>query len=141
MTPPDLSESRILIVDDEPANVLLLETLMRREGLTQLHGVTDPAQVIDRVVALQPDLILLDLMMPGTDGYELLDALRRLTPPDRFQPVIVLTADRTPTARHRALALGAQDFLTKPLDLIEVMLRVTNVLETGALYRRLQSGT
>ena len=139
MTDPDLSDSCVLIVDDEPSNVLLLETLLRREGLGRVVGVTDPAEALERFVTVGPDLGLLDLMMPGIDGYELLDAIRRQTAADRFQPVIVLTADRTPAARHRALALGANDFLTKPLDLVEVMLRVTNLLETVTLYRRLEA--
>ncbi len=130
---PSLLDRRILIIDDEPSNVLLLESLFIREGFTHLTSVTDPLQAVDAFVACDPHIVLLDLMMPGIDGYALLEALRRLTT-SKYRPVLVLTADKTAAARHRALALGAKDFVTKPLDLVEVVLRVTNLLETGLLY-------
>lgn len=130
-------DCRIMIIDDEPSNVLLLESVLRREGYENLVRVTDPLTALRIFVEAKPDLVLLDLMMPGIDGYELLEAIRRQTPDDAFIPVLVLTADKTQVARHRALALGAKDFVTKPLDLVEVMLRITNLLETVTLHRRL----
>lgn len=130
---PSLLDRRILIIDDEPSNVLLLESLLTREGFANLTSVTDPLQAVDTFIACDPHIVLLDLMMPGIDGYALLEALRRLTI-GKFRPILVLTADKTAAARHRALALGAKDFVTKPLDLVEVVLRVTNLLETSLLY-------
>jgi CheY-like chemotaxis protein len=81
---------------------------------------------------------LLDLMMPELDGYAVLEMLSRHIPKDEYLPVLVLTADATIAARRKALALGAKDFLTKPFDTIEAMLRVWNLLETRMLYRHLK---
>ncbi|MCC4602766.1 response regulator [Xanthomonas campestris] len=139
MTRDDILGSRILIVDDEPANVRLLEDLLQREGFQQVIATTDPQRVMGLVSAFAPDLILLDLKMPELDGYALLEQLARLSDPEHFLPVIVLTADPSRSARHRALGLGAKDFLTKPLDTFEVALRVWNVAETTVLFKRLRA--
>ncbi|MCS3811166.1 response regulator [Xanthomonas sp. 4461] len=139
MTRDEILGSRILIVDDEPANVRLLEDLLQREGFQQVIATTDPLRVMGLVSAFAPDLILLDLKMPELDGYALLEQLARLSDPGHFLPVIVLTADPSRSARHRALGLGAKDFLTKPLDTFEVALRVWNVAETTVLFKRLRA--
>ncbi|APO96611.1 response regulator [Xanthomonas vesicatoria] len=139
MTRDEILGSRILIVDDEPANVRLLEDLLQREGFQQVIATTDPLRVMGLVSAFAPDLILLDLKMPELDGYALLEQLARLSDPEHFLPVIVLTADPSRSARHRALGLGAKDFLTKPLDTFEVALRVWNVAETTVLFKRLRA--
>ena len=139
MTRDDILASRILIVDDEPANVRLLEDLLQREGFQQVVATTDPQRVMGLVSAFAPDLILLDLKLPELDGYALLEQLARLSDPGQFLPVIVLTADPSRSARHRALGLGAKDFLTKPLDTFEVALRVWNVAETTVLFKRLRA--
>ncbi|KLD70477.1 response regulator [Xanthomonas pisi] len=139
MTRDEILGSRILIVDDEPANVRLLEDLLQREGFQQVIATTDPQRVMGLVSAFAPDLILLDLKMPELDGYALLEQLARLSDPGHFLPVIVLTADPSRSARHRALGLGAKDFLTKPLDTFEVALRVWNVAETTVLFKRLRA--
>ena len=131
--------SRILVVDDQAANLRLLENLLAREGFTNVISTTEPEQVFDLYTAFDPDLILLDLMMPGLSGYAVLERLERQRQPDEFRPVLVLTADATSQAKRRALALGAKDFLTKPFDTIEAMLRVWNLLETRLLYKRLKS--
>jgi len=138
MTDADLLASRILIVDDQPANLRLLEDLLGREGFTQLVSTTESEQVMDLVAAFDPDLVLLDLMMPGLSGYTVLEQLARQRAPDEFRPVLVLTADATTEAKRRALSLGAKDFLTKPFDAVEAMLRVWNLLETRFLYQRLR---
>ena len=138
MTDADLLASRILIVDDQPANLRLLEDLLGREGFTQLVSTTESEQVMDLVAAFDPDLVLLDLMMPGLSGYTVLEQLARQRAPDEFRPVLVLTADATTEAKRRALSLGAKDFLTKPFDTVEAMLRVWNLLETRFLYQRLR---
>jgi EAL domain-containing protein (putative c-di-GMP-specific phosphodiesterase class I) len=99
----------------------------------------DPWEVIDLYTSLRPDLVLLDLHMPGKDGVAVMQAIRAATPDDDFVPVIVLTADATSEARQRALAAGANDFLTKPVDRIEVVLRARNLLHTRTLHGRLRS--
>ena len=88
--------------------------------------------------SFDPDLILLDLMMPQLSGYEVMDQLKPLIPPDSYFPVLVLTADVSPSAKQRALARGARDFITKPFDFLEVFLRIRNLLETRYLYQQLE---
>lgn len=142
MTPTnddELLRSRILIVDDQSANLRLLEDLLEREGFTQVLSTTDPESVLDLQQSFDPDLIVLDLMMPGLSGYAVLERLERRRPADEFRPVLVLTADATHQAKRRALSLGAKDFLTKPFDTVEAMLRVWNLLETRLLYKRLRA--
>jgi len=141
VTDSDLLSRRILAVDDEEANVLLLASLLEREGYTDVQCVTDPTKALDAYVAMEPHLVLLDLMMPGVDGYQLLEAFRRQAKPGEFRPVVVLPADTTVHARRRALSLGAKDFVTKPFDVVEVALRIANLLETQVLYERLRDGT
>lgn len=92
-----------------------------------------------RHLTLRSDLIILDLMMPGIDGYALLDALHRLAPADELMPILVLTADITVEAKRRALSLGARDVMTKPFDLFELALRVANLLEMRFLVERLRA--
>lgn len=133
-----IETARILIVDDQESNLRLLEELLEREGFDNVLSSTDPTQALELVRAFEPDLVLLDLMMPGLSGYAVLEQIEKQRSPDSFLPVLVLTADATQQARHRALALGAKDFLTKPFDNVEAMLRVWNLLETRFLYRRLQ---
>jgi EAL domain-containing protein (putative c-di-GMP-specific phosphodiesterase class I)/AmiR/NasT family two-component response regulator len=131
------SDARVLVIDDESANVALLLQLLRRAGLNNLHVVRDSRSAMARIEELDPDLVLLDLHMPGVDGYALLSELRDHTG-GSYLPVLVLTADTTRQAINRALDLGAQDFLTKPFDIDEVTLRVRNLLETKALHTTLR---
>lgn len=127
----------VLVVDDNEANVRLLHTVLTRCGLTRVELVTDSRRALARYDELQPDLVLLDLHMPGLDGYALLPELAARAG-GSYLPVIVLTADTTRDAVHRALRLGARDFLTKPIDTLELTLRVRSVLETRELYARLR---
>jgi EAL domain-containing protein (putative c-di-GMP-specific phosphodiesterase class I)/DNA-binding NarL/FixJ family response regulator len=131
-----LGTARVLVVDDRDANVRLLQAMLSGAGVPHIEGITDPSLAVARVLDLLPDVLLLDLHMPVMDGVAVLAALREALPPDVFLPVVVLTADATPGARERALAAGAKDFLTKPIDRLEVLLRVSNLLETRALYQR-----
>lgn len=133
-----LRASKILIIDDAEANLRLLETLLTQEGFEQVISTTDPTKAIDLVQAFAPDLILLDLMMPVLDGFAILDQLSHLLGPQDYLPVLVLTADATIATKRKALALGAKDFLTKPFDAMEAMLRVWNLLETRWLFRTLK---
>lgn len=133
-----LRASKILIVDDAEANLRLLEELLTKEGFEQVISTTDPTKTMDLVNAFQPDLILLDLMMPVLDGFAVLDQLSHHVGQEEYLPVLVLTADATIGARRRALALGAKDFLTKPFDPMEAMLRVWILLETRWLFTQLK---
>jgi len=125
---------RILVVDDEPANVRLLTALLRSWGLTEIESTTDPTEAPELFRSFRPDLLLLDLMMPRLDGFAILGIIGPENRGPVRVPVLVLTADVTPEAKRRALDEGASDFVTKPFDVDEVRLRVRNLLET----RRLQ---
>jgi PleD family two-component response regulator len=134
----EIISRRILAIDDEEPNVLLLRSLLEREGYTDIHCLTNPTSALAAYIDLEPDLVLLDLMMPEVDGFQLLEAFGRHDQAEEFRPVLVLTADTTLQARRRALALGAKDFVAKPFDVIEVALRISNLLETRILYERLR---
>jgi putative two-component system response regulator len=135
MTPDQ--RSKILIVDDELANVRLLERLLHDRGYSETTSTTDPLEAEQLFEEIDPDVVLLDLHMPGLDGYTLLEKFHSLVGPMTYLPILILTADVTPAARERALSLGAKDFLTKPFDRTEVLLRVNNILETRALQKAL----
>ena len=130
--------SRILVVDDEPANVLLLQRMLEDDGYQAITTTTDSRRVLDLYRSLRPDLIVLDLMMPHLDGIAVLEQLSGEIPADTYVPVLVLTADATLEARRRALAAGAHDFLTKPFERFEVLLRIKNLLHTRRLYVALE---
>lgn len=139
MNETELLNAKILVIDDAEANLRLLEDLLAREGFHQIISTADSTRALDLFKAFEPDLVLLDLMMPELDGYAVLEMLSRHIPKDEYLPVLVLTADATIAAKRKALALGAKDFLTKPFDTIEAMLRIWNLLETRVLYRHLKS--
>lgn len=124
---------RILIVDDSQDNVDILEAFLVDEA-SSIKGVTQSSQVERVFEEFEPDIMLLDLHMPPPDGLEILRNLRGVRESLGFLPVIVLTGDTGRTARNSALLLGADDFLTKPLDRQEVVLRVRNLLRTRRLY-------
>jgi len=132
------AKMKILIVDDEPANVALLEDMLGEQGYTHLKSTTDSRLVLELCHEFDPDLILLDLFMPHLDGFAVLESLRA----DRseiYLPIIVLTADVNEDSKRRALHCGATDFLNKPLDHIEVLLRIRNLLETRRIYQLLDN--
>ena len=130
-----LYSARILIVDDEPANVRLLERVLESAGYTDVVSTGDSRQVQDLIGEQRPALILLDLAMPHFDGFAVLEQIKAMLEPGELLPTLVLTADASLEARHRALAAGAFDFVLKPLDQLEVLLRVRNLLAVGQLYR------
>jgi EAL domain-containing protein (putative c-di-GMP-specific phosphodiesterase class I) len=129
--------STVLVVDDHEPNLVLVEKILSKAGVSNVHSTGDPTDVIRLYRAVRPDLVILDLHMPGMDGVEVMQAMRDATPVGEFVPVIVLTADATTTARDRVLSAGANDFLTKPVDRTEVVLRVRNLLHSRALHARL----
>lgn len=133
-----VANAAILVVDDEEANVDLIEQILARAGYTAVTGVTDPRRVLPLFLDRRPDLILLDLHMPHLDGFAVLEQIRPHVAADTYLPILVLTADITPEAKQRALASGARDFVTKPFDRIELLLRISNLLETRVLYLNLQ---
>ena len=124
---------RVLIVDDDPDDVAMLEKFLS-EDADAIRTVTDSRLVEKAFNEFEPDIMLLDLHMPDPDGLELLRRLRSLRESLGFVPVVVLTGDTGKVARNSALVLGADDFLTKPLDRHEVVLRVRNLLRTRRLY-------
>jgi len=131
--------SRVLIIDDEPANVLLLESMLAEQPELEIKSITDSRLAEREFMEFEPDIVLLDLHMPKPDGIEILTRLRSARESLGFLPVVVLTADSTRLARNSALLLGADDFLLKPLDREEVLLRVRNLLHTRKLYAELAS--
>jgi putative two-component system response regulator len=125
---PILQRMKLLIVDDEPVNVALLEDILRDSGYTRIHSLTDPRKALATFAEFEPDLVLLDLMMPYVDGFTILETLRSGNAIAGFLPVLILTADMSQETKRRALQCGATDFLLKPFDRIEVLLRIHNLL-------------
>ena len=134
-----IRRARILIVDDEASNVELLRRILEPAGYEHVHDTRDPRTVVHLLEELDPDLLLLDLLMPGMDGHEVLAAVKDATPDDTYLPVLVLTSDNTRDAKRRALSAGARDYLTKPLSPSEVRARVRNLLETRMLHQELRA--
>ncbi len=134
----ELSTRRILIVDDEPLNLRVLDRMLRASGYTELRTTSDAREALPIFREFGPDLVLLDLHMPHLDGFAILELLEEEVPREEYLPVLVLTGDSASEIRERALTAGAQDFLTKPFDLTEVLLRIRNLLETRLLHLRLQ---
>jgi len=133
-----LTTARILIVDDQPSNVMLLEGILQEEDFTSYRSISDSREVLSAFIDFLPDLILLDLQMPYLDGFAVIKQLRACIASGDFLPILVLTADITSDTKRRALSEGAMDFLTKPFDAMEVVLRIKNLLQTRALHLQLQ---
>ena len=133
-----LKKSKVLIVDDQKANVDLLEAFLREHGFIGIQKLTDARLVLPLFADFQPDLVLLDLRMPHIDGLSLLKQLRSQIPEGTYLPFVVVTADLSQRVRQEALTLGAKDFLTKPLNHGEAVLRIYNLLETRFLYLQLE---
>jgi len=127
---------KILVIDDEPSNVALLEGMLADSGYTRVKSVTDSRLAMEACVSFDPDLVLLDLMMPHVDGFAILESIRAAAA-ETFLPVVVLTADANEATKLRALRAGATDFLLKPFDQLEVLLRINNLLETRRLHLQL----
>ena len=130
--------ARILIVDDEPSNVEILERLLDRAGFGRIESTTDAREAADLYVRYRPDLILLDLQMPNMDGLAVMDQLNEIAEAS-YLPILMLTGEMTPEARQEALSRGAKDFVSKPFHADEVMLRIQTLLETRFLYFQVQS--
>lgn len=133
-----LHQNRILIVDDEPANLNLLDKLLRAEGYKSLVLLQDSRQVLEHYKAERPDLILLDINMPYLDGYQIMEQLKELDDP-LLPPIVILTAQHSKEYLLKALKLGARDFITKPFDLLELLMRVRNLLEAQLAHKLVYS--
>ncbi len=134
LDPTEMLHASILIVDDQLANVQLLERMLRNAGYQRVSSTTDPRVVAPQHRVHNYDLILLDLQMPGMDGFEVIEALKEIET-ETYLPVLVITAQ--PGHKLRALQAGARDFISKPFDLLEVETRIRNMLEVRLLYRKL----
>ena len=128
----DILTARILIVDDKEVNVLLLERMLRGAGYVSVTSTMDPSEVCELHLKNRYDLILLDLQMPGMDGFQVLEGLKEIEL-DGYLPVIVITAQ--PGHKLRALQAGAKDFIRKPFEMAEVLVRVHNMLEVRLLHK------
>jgi len=132
----DILGAGILIVDDQESNVSLLEQMLGDAGYTNVASTMKPQEVCTLHRKNRYDLILLDLQMPGMDGFQVIEALKT-NAADGYLPVVVITAQ--PGHKLRALRAGARDFVSKPFDLVEVKTRIRNTLEVRLLYRKLES--
>jgi putative two-component system response regulator len=138
MSQRTFKHARILVVDDEPGNVELLRRVLDRAGFRKVDSTNDPREVATLYVQTRPDLILLDLHMPHMDGLAVMDQLNEIIEAS-YLPILMLTGDVTPEARREALLHGAKDFVNKPFNPDEVLLRIRTLLETRFLYLQIQS--
>ena len=128
----------IVVIDDEPSNVTLLERILEWSNFRNVTSFTDPEKALAEIRRSPPDLVLLDLQMPQMDGFQMLEELRSNELANDHIPILVFTADIAPETRIRALSLGATDFLTKPGEATEIVLRVRNALEIRFLHHELK---
>lgn len=132
----ELCAAKVLIIDDEVADIRALEWALQKAQFPNFRSLTDPTLAQKEFEQFQPDIVLLDLHMPKVDGFAVLAQLRKSAPPGEFLPVLVITGEDTAETRSRALAAGANDFLGKPVDHTEVILRIRNLLLTRFLQRQ-----
>ncbi len=127
-------KAAILIVDDQMTNIMLLENILQASGYTNIHSTTDSTEVVKLYREINPDLICLDIRMPEVDGFQVMGQLKVVNKRP-FLPILVLTSEEDRGTRLRALESGAKDFLNKPFDKVEVLMRIRNLLETGLLHK------
>ena len=139
MVTAQLPESKILIVDDNIQNINLSVGILEWAGYQSIRTVLDPTKAAAEFREFQPDLVILDLHMPGLNGFQVLEQLREYVATDAYVPILVFTADDSADARRRALELGASDFLNKPGDAGEILLRVQNFLKARHMHVELES--
>lgn len=132
----EILEASILIVDDQESNVKLIEEILQDTGYTQVTSTTQPQEVCAMHRKRRFDLILLDLQMPGMDGFQVMEGLKT-NQQDSYLPVCVITAQ--PGHKLRALQMGARDFISKPFDMVEIKMRIRNLLEVRLLYKQLEN--
>jgi PAS domain S-box-containing protein len=125
--------ARILIIDDERFHIDFLTTILGNAGYATVKGLTDPRRAITAFEDFQPDIVILDLSMPNVSGLTVLKQLRAVIPAETYLPIIVVTADTSAESRQEALTTGANDFVIKPYESFEMVLRVSNLLQTRFL--------
>lgn len=133
----DFLKAKILIVDDEQTNILLLEDVLENEGYTNFTSTLDSRKALDMYKEIRPDLVLLDLNMPHLDGFQVMEQLREVEK-GSYAPILVLTAQSDRNIRLSALAAGARDFIEKPFDITEVVHRISNMLEIRLLHNQVR---
>jgi len=131
----DIFNARILIVDDSQRNITLLETMLSDAGYTSFVSIKDPRKTTSLYTSFKPDLIILDINMPDMDGFQVMKMLQTMNKDD-YVPVLVITAQQDKSTRLKSLQSGAKDFLTKPFDLTETLMRIRNMLEVRLLHNQ-----
>ncbi len=139
MTNTDYLNAKILIVDDKESNIEILEGLLEEMGCMNFKSTTNSLRAISLFKSFQPDLLLLDIMMPNLSGFEIMEELKTVIPSTTYLPILVLTADISNGTKIKALSAGAKDFISKPFDLYEVSLRIRNLLETRFLHQQIET--
>jgi putative two-component system response regulator len=138
MNPGKIREAKILVVDDHEDGVILLQQLLQKAGYANVFATTDSRETVGVCEEIAADLLILDLNMPPPSGYDILDQLALRPGKENRLPILVLTADITPMAKLKALSLGARDFLTKPVEQVDLLLRVRNLLEIRFALRQIE---
>ena len=134
-----IKSASILVIDDQPANVKLLQKSLELDGYRDISVTTIPTEGVEMFRAKRHDLVLLDLNMPEVDGFQVMEIMHEIIDEDEdFLPVIVLTAQTDRESRLRALELGARDYLTKPFDRIELGTRIRNMLEVRLMHKQIR---
>jgi putative two-component system response regulator len=136
--PSHIHKMRILILDDNESQAFVIEGMLRRGGFHDVHVLTDSRDIVMAITELNPDLLLLDLYMPHHDGLETIRTIKRHVPAEVRFPIVVLSVEAQPEKKAEALSLGARDFINKPFDVAELLLRVKNLLEARFWYLTVQ---
>ncbi len=134
----DIRNAVVYVIDDQEHNVTLLERILARAGFANVFSSMDPLRIPAMLEEREPDLVLLDMHMPGMDGLQAMRLFRERAGSDEYLPIMMLTADVTPEVKQQGLKAGVNDFLTKPFDRWEVVLRIDNLLKTRQLHMQLQ---
>lgn len=138
MLPSPHDPASILLIDDQAINTQLLTHILRAGGFQHITTTNDSREALALFQQLHPDLIMVDLMMPHLDGFAVVQQLRAQMPPETYVPIMMVTADMSTAAKRQALTMGVQDFLTKPLDAVETLLRVRNTLQLYRMHQTVQ---
>lgn len=133
------ADARILIVDDEATSIRLLTKILTEAGYKNIKSTRDPKKVQKLYTQFQPDLLVLDLHMPHMEGFKIMDQLKEIHKGDDYLPILVISQERNRVIQFSALEAGAKDFLVKPYDTIEVLLRIRNFLEVRMLHQKIRS--
>lgn len=134
----DLSTIKLLLVDDEAHCTKLMEAFLKQAGFSRVTVTNDPRQAVPLFQEVKPDLVALDMRMPHMDGFEVMRQLRQVIPAGDYVPILIVTGELDAPTKHKALAEGANDFLNKPVDATEVVLRIKNHLETRRLHQQIR---